>query len=252
MTGEEGICLEKIAVISDIHGNLTALEAVLDDITQRGISHIICLGDVVGKGPRGKAVLDRCMETCQSIVKGNWDDFVSRENYEDSVIWHREQLGRERLLQLKSFPGYIAFFLSGQLVRLFHAHPNSIFQRVYINASVGQKEVMFEVPTLLGKDHFSQNSDLVGYGDIHHAYIESFSMKTLFNCGSVGNPLDLTQASYAILEGCYESQTYAPYSVTFCRVQYDIEQEIQVATESGMPFLEPYIRELQTARYSRY
>lgn len=244
--------MEKIAVISDIHGNLTALEAVLDDIAQRGISHIICLGDVVGKGPRGKAVLDRCLETCQSIVKGNWDDFVCRENYEESVAWHRAQLGHERLRQLQKLPEQVTFFLSGQLVRLFHAHPTSIFQRVYINASVGQKEAMFEVPTLSGENSLSQNSDLVGYGDIHHAYIESFSMKTLFNCGSVGNPLDLTQASYAVLEGCYNSQACAPYSIAFCRVQYDIEQEIQVATESGMPFLEPYIKELRTARYSRY
>lgn len=244
--------MDRIAVISDIHGNLTALEAVLDDIAKRGISHIICLGDIVGKGPCGKAVLNRCLETCQTIVKGNWDDFVSRDNYEESVAWHREQLGRKLLLQLNELPGQVTFFLSGQLVRLFHAHPASLFKRVYFTASVGQKEAMFEAPALHGNMKLEQSSDLVGYGDIHHAYIESFSMKTLFNCGSVGNPLDLTQASYAVLEGQYGNRKRAPYSITFCRVQYDIEREIQVATESGMPFLEPYIKELRTARYSRY
>lgn len=250
--GEGGCKLDKIAVISDIHGNLTALEAVLNDIAQRGIRLIVCLGDIVGKGPRNKEVLDRCTAACKTIVKGNWDDFVSRENYEQSVSWYRNQLGREGLLQLKELPEQITFFLSGQLVRLFHAHPTSLFKRVYFNGSPGQKEAMFEVPTLSGATVLPQVSDLVGYGDIHHAYIESFSMKTLFNCGSVGNPLDLTQASYAILEGLLGSRSAAPYSISFCRVQYDIEQEIQIATESGMPFLEPYINELRTAKYSRY
>lgn len=48
--------LERIALISDVHGNLTALEAVLDDIDARGISRIFNLGDYVGKGPRGQEV----------------------------------------------------------------------------------------------------------------------------------------------------------------------------------------------------
>lgn len=243
--------LDKIAVISDIHGNLTALEAVLKDIRQRGITRIVCLGDLVGKGPRNREVLDRCMETCDAIVKGNWDDFVSRENYEKSVVWYRDQLGSERLHRLKLLPGQLTFFLSGQLVRLFHAHPASLFKRVYFTASAGQKEAMFESSTLSGPVNSHQSSDLVGYGDIHHAFIESFSLKTLFNCGSVGNPLDLTLASYAILEGCYGDHEKSPYSISFCRVQYDIEHEVQIAMQSGMPFLEPYVHELRTARYSR-
>lgn len=244
--------MDRIAVISDIHGNLTALEAVLDDIRQREIRRIICLGDLVGKGPRSREALYRCLDVCETVVQGNWDDFVSRDNFEPSVSWYRDQLGREGLLLLRELPGQTTFFLSGRLVRLFHAHPTSLFKRVYFNGAIGQKESMFEPPTLPGTLAIPQISDLVGYGDIHHAYIESFSMKTLFNCGSVGNPLDLTQASYAVLEGKLGSCNYAPYSISFCRVQYDIEREIRAATASGMPFLEPYVRELRTAKYSRY
>ena len=65
--------MEKIAIISDIHGNLPALEAVLLDIERRGIKRIICLGDLVGKGPDSAAVVDRIKEVCESVVQGNWD-----------------------------------------------------------------------------------------------------------------------------------------------------------------------------------
>ena len=55
--------LDRIALISDVHGNLTALEAVLADIDARGITRIFNLGDYVGKGPRGREVVDLCRES---------------------------------------------------------------------------------------------------------------------------------------------------------------------------------------------
>ena len=68
--------LERIALISDVHGNLTALEAVLEDIDARGITRIFNLGDYVGKGPRGREVVDLCRERCEVNLLGNWDDFL--------------------------------------------------------------------------------------------------------------------------------------------------------------------------------
>jgi protein phosphatase len=68
--------LDKIAVISDVHGNMPALETVLADIKQRGIDQIYNLGDVVGKGPYSDQAIDRCREVCQVVVRGNWDDGV--------------------------------------------------------------------------------------------------------------------------------------------------------------------------------
>ncbi|GAA3209284.1 metallophosphoesterase family protein [Oerskovia jenensis] len=68
--------LDRIAVLSDVHGNLTALEAVLADIAARGVTHVVNLGDYVGKGPRGSAVVDRCRAACAVNVRGNWDDFL--------------------------------------------------------------------------------------------------------------------------------------------------------------------------------
>jgi len=67
--------------------------------------------------------------------------------------------------------------------------------------------------------------------------------------GSVGNPLDLTQASYAILEGRYDSQRADTFAVHVIRVPYDIELAIQQAAAEHMPELELYAYELRTAQY---
>ncbi|MFC1820508.1 metallophosphoesterase family protein, partial [Thermodesulfobacteriota bacterium] len=91
--------------------------------------------------------------------------------------------------------------------------------------------------------------DVVGYGDIHRTYIMSYQDKTLFNVGSVGNPLDLTQASYAILEGKYDSRTDGIFSMFLVRVPYDIELAIKQAEDEDMPDLESYANELRTGRY---
>src|SRR2546425_8162996 len=69
--------VDHIAIISDIHGNLPALEATLRDIRRRGIGHIVCLGDLVGKGPYSDVVVDVCAETCETVVRGNWDDALA-------------------------------------------------------------------------------------------------------------------------------------------------------------------------------
>lgn len=66
----------RIAVISDIHGNLVALETVLADIRSRGADQVVCLGDVVGYGPRPKECLHAVRETCTAIVRGNHDAAV--------------------------------------------------------------------------------------------------------------------------------------------------------------------------------
>jgi imidazolonepropionase len=65
--------LEQIAVISDVHGNVTALEAVLADIAARGITRIVNLGDLIGKGPRGAEAIRLCRQACEATVRGNWE-----------------------------------------------------------------------------------------------------------------------------------------------------------------------------------
>jgi protein phosphatase len=236
--------MDRIAIISDIHGNIPALEAVLADIKNRGISRIICLGDIAGKGPDSEMTVDMIKDNCEVVVKGNWDYFMTEVKDNPVLLWHQERLGKARLNYLKTLPSYAEFLMSGKLIRLCHAAPDDVFHRVQSTASHEEKITLFKGPNEEDKE-----SDVVGYGDIHGAYIDNFRGKSLFNVGSVGNPLDINQSSYGIIEGKYDSKETSAFSITFVRVPYDIEKAVQLATESKMPDLQAYINELRTARY---
>ena len=238
--------MDQIALIADLHGNMPAFEATLADIRRRGIDQIFCLGDLVGKGPHSERTVDLCREVCVQTVKGNWDDFIAKATDNPTMQWHQARLGPARLAYLQQLPTVIEFALSGKRVRLFHASQNGIYYRVRMNDPIEKHLAMFTNTDFTGD---SVEPDVVGYGDIHGAYLKSFQQRILFNTGSVGNPLDLPLASYAILEGQYDSPTPGPFSVQLMRVPYDIELAIQQAADEQMPELALYANELRTARY---
>lgn len=238
--------LDKIALISDVHGNMAALETVLEDIRRHDITRIFCLGDIVGKGPNSDLTLDLVRKHCELTVKGNWDDFISKESEYEVARWHQRLLGDDRLSYLRDLPFSIEFMMSGKYIRLFHASPRSVYERIQPWDDYDQRLSLFEYSEF---SEVKRPADVAGYGDIHGAYLQNLEGKVLFNAGSVGNPLDSTQASYVVLEGVYNSTSLAPLNVHFMRIPYDIELAVKQAVESHMPALEPYIEELRTGNY---
>lgn len=234
--------MQRIAVISDIHGNIPALEAVLADIKNRNIERIFCLGDLAGKGPSSAEAVDKIKESCEVVIKGNWDYYLTEQECNEVLTWHQKRLGVERLKYLKELPIYIELYISGKLLRLCHASPNDLFHRVYLSTEQWKRMKLFEAtPTL------SIEADIVGYGDIHGAHIDNFRGKTIFNVGSVGNPLDITLASYGIIEGFLDDKNERPLSISIVRVPYDIELAVDHANSTDMPQKQEYINELKTA-----
>ncbi|MEC9487945.1 MAG: metallophosphoesterase family protein [Halanaerobium sp.] len=239
--------MDNVAVISDIHGNIPALEAVLADIKNRKIELIVCLGDIIGKGPGSSEAVDIISKECNVVIRGNWDDYIAHHDEGGSIGWYRRQLGRERLNYLRNLPLSHEFFLSGRLVSLFHAHPQNVYKRVFPHHPLEDRLGMFqhslEYDTAVGK------VDIAGYGDIHGTYLQNIRGKLLFNTGSVGNPLDFTMASYAILKGDYQQREEGNFSLEFVRVEYDIELAVSQAKEIDLPEREAYINELRTGIY---
>lgn len=248
MWDDRAVSLERIAVISDVHGNLTALEAVLADIRARGIERILNLGDYVGKGPRGQAVIDRCREVCEVNVRGNWDDFLPTvpDGSAPEMVWWRDELRPDQRSWLLDLPLSHDLLVSGRRIRLFHASARSVHTRVHFHHTPEEFADMFAATELTGP---GPEPTIVGYGDIHNAYVEVYRGRTLFNVGSVGNPLDEPVPSYAIVEGLPDEPDPAPFGLQLVRVPYDVEAEIAVAAELGMPQLEPYAVELRSAVY---
>jgi predicted phosphodiesterase len=237
---------DRLAIISNIHGNLPALEAVLADIGNRSIKTIYCLGDLIGKGPDGAEAVDICRDRCVATLRGNWDEWTAGAGEHPTHHWNRERLGPERLGWLRDLPGTAEFQISGQQVRLFRASQQSVHHRVRQYDAPAIHAQMFDNTDFTGAGRVP---DIVGYGDIHIAYVKTLPHKTLFNAGSVGNPLDMPLASYAVLEGDYGGDAATPWGISIVRVPYDIERAIAQAEASGMPDLPEYASELRTARY---
>ncbi len=250
--------MDQIAIISDIHSNLLALETVLADICARGIDTIYCLGDLAGKGPDSTEVIDICQEACTTVVMGNWDEDIVSLDLETLIdkgwdrpghlAWQRERIGRERLSYLAGLPNTIDLTVSGKHVRLFHASQQGVFQRVLFFDEPFTLRAMFENTPFTG--YARPEPDIVGYGDIHHAYMLPVEGRTLFNVGSVGNPMDyITLAGYAILKGHCNSTTPGPVSIEIVRLPYDIDASLERARSAEMPALSEYEFELRTANH---
>jgi len=244
----------KIAVISDIHGNLPAFEAVMKDINIKKADKIICLGDILGKGPNVKEVIDICKKECEIVIKGNWDDgfyynyIILNQEQEnkinDKLLWYINNIGSEIIEYLGSLPHSTEFYLSGKLIRLFHAHPKN-FNRYFPDSPIEKRLELFDYSN---GSIIKKSADVAIYADIHSAYMQIIQNKFLLNVGSVGNPLDITQSSYIMLEG-EENNNDSSFGVQFIRVPYDIEKAVEMAKESDVPDLDGYISELRTAVY---
>jgi len=134
----------KIALISDIHGNIPALESVLADIDSRNIKRIICLGDLVGKGPQSSMAIEMIQKRCETVIRGNWDDFFPKPQESKTIQWHQNQLTKQQMNYLKELPFSVEFMMSGKLVRMFHASPRSVYERVQPWDSLDKRIGMFE------------------------------------------------------------------------------------------------------------
>jgi diadenosine tetraphosphatase ApaH/serine/threonine PP2A family protein phosphatase len=240
-----------VALISDVHGNLTALEAVLADIDARGITRIFNLGDYVGKGPRGREVTDICQRRCEVNLLGNWDDFLPNPASwlapNEELAWWLAQLSPGQAEWLRALPFAHDFVMSGRRVRLYHASSTTVHKRIRFDHDEEEFLSMFANTPATGD---GPEPTVVGYGDTHDPYYEvDRAKRTLFNTGSVGNCMSDPTPVYVIMEGLFGSHEEAPFSIQFVRVPYDVEAELAFAREVGMPAWEEYALELRDGIY---
>lgn len=266
--------MDKIAIISDVHGNITALRAVIKDIENRGINKIFCLGDSVLKSCNSDLVIDLLREKCDVILKGNCDEAITRPDIPKGRFWTRDLIGEERANFVHNLPVSYEFYMSGYLIRLFHSSPfgldyvfNPMFSNkdtVYAASELHNAMELFENTDFIGKSSSDPVPDIVGYGHIHTPNIFRIRNKTVFNPGSVGAPIEIlnddpfdktnqfsTVASYIILEGKFDSRELMPINFNLVRLPYDIEEEVKLLEQSKLPSRERLIAELRSATNCR-
>lgn len=258
--------MEEIAIISDIHGNLEALQKVLEDIDKRNINQIICLGDIIAKGTNMHECLELVKKRCSVIIKGNCEDYYSRNDIDISELpqssqirrnWIREKFSNEELSYLQSLPFCYEMYISGRLVRMLHAHPNGIDIHV---GNIDKIENLYSIFLPSENTITQEKADIVLYGHSHMQYMQKLYNRVLINVGSVGNSIDVfrneekdanikntVNANYFIIKGKMNSRDYDVFSYEFVNIPYDIEKEIS-ENKDNVDF-EDYEEEIKYGRY---
>jgi diadenosine tetraphosphatase ApaH/serine/threonine PP2A family protein phosphatase len=245
------------ALISDIHGNLEALEVVLSDIKVQGITEIFCLGDIVGYGPNPRECIDRVREICKVTLLGNHDQGAMFDpdgfniGAERAIFWTREQLecptdriNNERRREfLRQLPH--SYRLGSYL--FVHGSPRNplseyIFpEDIYNHRKMERLFPLVERYCFQGHTHipgiFTEDFQFFAPDQVNLEY-RLGAGKLLINVGSVGQPRDGdNRACYVILDdGFANDQAHAgsgrlardgAASVTYRRLPYDIESTIR-------------------------
>lgn len=240
--------MAKFAIISDIHSNLEALQAVLRDIDRRGIEEIVCLGDVVGYGPNPKECLDIIRQRCRVCLMGNHDHAVLYEpaNFnsaaERACYWTRQTLEAEPDVKLRNARWR---FLATRPVRLeesdvlyVHASPRRPINEYIFPEDVftNPQKVMANFERLDTQLCFLGHTHQPGvflddpYFDPPHElpdtpFYEVEDERAIINVGSVGQPRDRDpRASYVVCHTRNGATGGGASSLVAVALQCSIEQ----------------------------
>lgn len=230
----------RIAIISDIHGNLTALEAVLADLRETSPDLIFHGGDLAHAGSSPAEVIDKVRDLGWPGVLGNTDELLFRpesltefglpQPLSDAIgemaAWTRAAVGEERLSWLRSLP----FNQIHVPVALVHASPTDCWRAPMPEASDEELEKVYSV---LGQP-------VAIYAHVHRSYVRTMPKITVANTGSAslshdGDP----RASYLLLDDSTPS---------IRRVVYGVDREAKAIENCGIPHADWVARMLRNAR----
>lgn len=219
-----------IGIISDVHSNRYALDAVLEDMPD--VDRLVSLGDTIGYGPHPVECYERVREQADVVLRGNHEDNVEYPlNYVANPMAHKglkhsnEELSEEALEWLVNRNTTETVF--DGLLQISHGHPNETRPFQYVRERNVPEMVSYvnDSPAdflAVGHSHVQQKHDLTQYPDGNGWF---------FNPGSVGQPRDEDpRAAYATVET--DTDTTDP--ITLHRVEYDIEATINDMEANGL------------------
>lgn len=235
----------RIAIISDIHGNLSALQAVLQDLgEQPPVDQLIVAGDLCLNGPYPREALERVRALGCPVIQGNTDlEIVTQapqkgEKKRTTVGWTREQIGADGIAYLESLPfSHRIANPQGSDVLIVHANPLNLEDAIFPNSSDAALQLL-----LGGVD---SGVGALAFGHLHIAYTRHWRHLLLVDVGSCGLPRDEDhRAAYAILDWQDNG-----WQAEIRRVPYDVQEVVKQLKASGIPNAEKRIKVLLEARY---
>lgn len=211
----------KLAIVADIHGNLEALSAVLDDITQKGIKNILCAGDLVGFGPNPNECVHLVRKSLATCVRGNQDDVAPRNDppvgldewAKLAMKWTRKQLTDDNKKYLSELP------LTRIVGDIFMAHGSPfdpLHEFVYEHDNIAHFVEAVKMPVIIT-------------AHTHKPFVRLINKTVWINPGSVGQPRDQdSRASYCVFDT--ESK-----KAEIIRVEYDLETTHKKIDKAKLP-----------------
>ena len=232
----------RLAVISDIHGNLAAFEAVLEDITQQRVDQVVINGDIINTGPDSLACLELAYNTGFALVAGNHERYIRDfdapdrpEEWQSDLwrpsLWTAQQLGVERRAALHK----LAWSYEREDVLIVHASVRHDQDSLFGWTHEDELAAMFpgDLPSLIIRSHN------------HIPQFRPWGQRLIVSSGAVGQSLDGSPwAKYVIAE-----QRNNKWLVEHRTVAYDIEATVQRFQQSGYlewaaPMSRLYLREV--------
>jgi putative phosphoesterase len=231
----------KVALISDIHGNWPALEAVLAELQHEAVDQLVCLGDVAAVGPQPHEVIGRLRQLGCPVVKGNTDAWLADDvlwakmkellprHVAEITAWSLTQITADDCAYLQSLPATYEIDLgAGQALLCYHGSPNSYDDILLATTAAADVDRM-----LVG----STGTVLAG-GHTHVAMLRRHGALILLNPGTVGSPMVVFPeirrnplwAEYLLLDA-----VNGRISITFRHVVLDGTAVQQAAHQSQMP-----------------
>jgi putative phosphoesterase len=229
--------VNRAAVITDIHGNLPALQASLDAIDAIGVDQIFCGGDLVGYGPHPNQVCGLIAERAIPTIYGNYDYAIARDLDDCGcayVTQHDRELGQRSVAWtlthtdaaakdfMRGLPFDLRFELGDRPVHLVHGSPRKVNEYLFEDKPARLYERLAAAET----------ADVLVFGHTHKPWIHEYGGVLFVNCGSVGKPKDGDpRCGFAVLELDEQGQV----QVSIQRVPYDAAEVAREVAAAGLP-----------------
>lgn len=227
----------RLAVFSDVHGNIQGLRAALEDMERRKPDLLWCGGDLVGYGANPGEVIAEIRRLAIPTVMGNYDDGIgyfrlacgcdypdeaAMERGLKSIAWTKQETTEDEKRYLRNLPHRLQREIEGLQVVLVHASPAALNE--YLHA---------DLPEETYQDHLrAAGADLLIYGHTHKPYHKVLGGRHLINTGSVGKPKHGNpNATYALIE----ISKIGNVSVQILEVPYDFEAAARAVEASDLP-----------------
>jgi putative phosphoesterase len=228
--------MQRVAVITDLHANLPALQSALRRVDELEVDAIYCGGDLVGYGPHPNEVCALIAERAIPTIFGNYDYAIARdledcgcayvtphdrELGQDSVLWTLEHTDGRSKSFMRDLPFDLRFTVCGREVHLVHGSPRKVNEYLFEDKPARLYERLAR----------AEEADVLVFGHTHKPWMHEYGGVLFVNCGSVGKPKDGDpRSAFAVLEATDDG-----VRARIERVEYDTAAVAREVAAGGLP-----------------